>query len=201
MSILVRELLKGKRVVLASQSPRRRELMHLLTDDFEIVSPQCEEKSPKKLDKAEEYPLVFSQLKCNDVVEQCKPDDNTIVIACDTVVIYNNEIFGKPKDEADALRMLKTLSGNVHEVVSALCVWYRGNYHFALPVALVKFRDNTEEELRCYISTGEPMDKAGAYGIQELGSMLVESMSGDYNTVVGLPVNDLAKLLYKALTE
>ncbi len=198
MSILVRELLKNKRVVLGSQSPRRRELLHLLTDDFEVIPSRCEEIIPEGL-KPEEVPVCLAEQKCRDVVGSCSPDENTIVIGCDTVVILGDEILGKPADEADALRMLTELSGSNHRVVSGLCVWYRGSYHTSFDDAWVTFSGHTEEELRYYVSTGEPMDKAGAYGIQELGGLLAASIDGDFNSIVGLPVNELANVLYRLL--
>lgn len=198
MSVLVRELLKGKRVVLGSQSPRRRELLHLLTDDFEVQPSQCEEIVPKGV-PAVEVPICLAEQKCRDVVSRCQPDDNTIVIGCDTVVILRDEILGKPKDEEDAFRMLSSLCAETHQVVSGLCVWYKGRYHTSYDDAWVTFSAHTDEELRYYISTGEPMDKAGAYGIQELGGLLASNVDGDYNSIVGLPVNELSTVICSIL--
>ena len=198
MSVLVKELLKGKRVVLASQSPRRRELLHILTDDFEVQPSKCEEIVPDGM-PPEQVPVCLAEQKCRDVAEGCSADDDTIVIGCDTVVILGDKILGKPADGEDAFRMLKALSGSTHLVVSGLCVWYRGEYHTSSDKAYVSFSNHTDEELRYYIATGEPMDKAGAYGIQELGGLLSEGIKGDYYSIVGLPVNALSKLLYKLL--
>ena len=200
MSVLVKELLKGKRVVLGSNSPRRRELLHILTDDFEVQPSHCEEIVPEGI-PAQEVPICLAEQKCRDVVSRCQPDDNTIVIGCDTVVILGSEILGKPKDQEDAFRMLSSLCAETHRVVSGLCVWYKGRYHTSYDDAWVTFSAHSEEELRYYVSTGEPMDKAGAYGIQELGGLLASNIEGDYYSIVGLPVNELAAVLTKMLTD
>ncbi len=194
MYIKARDLLKGKRVVLASKSPRRRELLHLLTDDFEIIPAEGEETVPDDL-RAEEVPVHLAGLKCREVAERIAPDDNTIVIGCDTVVIQDGKVLGKPSDEQQALEMLSALSGRAHIVVSGLSVYHRGEYRTGAGMASVSFYPADEEQLKAYIATGEPMDKAGAYGIQGIGGLLVKGISGDYNSVVGLPVNELARIV------
>ena len=200
MYINARDLLKDKRVVLASKSPRRKELLHLLTDSFEVIPAEGEETSPSDL-RAEEVPIYLADLKCREVAERCSPDDNTVVIGCDTVVIQEGKVLGKPADEQDALRMLTDLSGRSHIVVSGLSVFYRGEYHTGAGLASVTFYPADEQQLKAYIATGEPMDKAGAYGIQGIGGLLVKGINGDYNSVVGLPVNELARIVTEMLTD
>lgn len=198
MSFLIRQLLSDKRVVLASQSPRRRELMHMLADCFEVIPSECEETVPEGMEAAD-IPAQLALQKCRDVAARCNPCGNTIVIGCDTVVISGGKPLGKPADEADALRMLSALSGREHSVVSGLSVYYNGIYRTDSVTADVQFRSCSEAELRAYIATGEPMDKAGAYGIQGLGGLLVERIRGDYYAIVGLPVARLAEMLYDML--
>lgn len=198
MSFLARDVLADKRVVLASQSPRRRELTKMLTDSFEVIPSDCDENVPDGM-AAAKIPEYLAERKCRDVVRSCKADDRTIVIGCDTVVISGGKALGKPADEADALAMLTELSGREHSVVSGLCVYYRGAFRTASVAADVRFRRCTEAELRAYIATGEPMDKAGSYGIQGLGGLLVDHICGDYYTIVGLPVARLAEMLYDIL--
>lgn len=194
MYIKAREILKNKRVVLASKSPRRKELLHLLTDSFEVIPAEGEESAPADL-RAEQVPIYLADLKCREVAGRCRPDDDTIVIGCDTVVISSGKVLGKPADEMDALNMLSELAGKSHTVVSGLSVFSRGRYLTGAGMASVTFYPADEEQLMSYIATGEPMDKAGAYGIQGIGGLLVREINGDYNSVVGLPVNELARLI------
>ncbi|MBR1724467.1 MAG: septum formation protein Maf [Ruminococcus sp.] len=200
MYIKARELIKGKRVVLASKSPRRRELLHLLTDDFEVIPAVGEESAPEDI-RVEEIPILLADQKCREVAESCAPDDDTIVIGCDTVVISGGRVLGKPADEQDALRMLTELSGCTHMVISGLSVYCRGKYHTGAGLASVTFYPADEQQLKAYIATGEPMDKAGAYGIQGIGGLLVMGINGDYNSVVGLPVNELSRIITEILAD
>lgn len=197
MYIDARKMLRGRKVVLASASPRRRELMHLLTDEFEVIPAAGEEHSPKGL-RAEEVPIFLAEQKCREVAANCAAD--AIVIGCDTVVISGGKILGKPTDEADALAMLTDLAGKTHIVVSGLCVSCGGKILTGAGVTEVSFYPADRRQLLDYIATGEPMDKAGAYGIQGIGGFLVRGINGDYNSVVGLPVNELARLIME-LTE
>ena len=127
-------------------------------------------------------------------VAQRHPD--AAVIAADTVVVLNGEYFGKPQDEQDAIWMLSTLSGETHEVYTGLMVLYNGGSDFAVQRTEVTFRELTDEEIAEYIATGEPMDKAGAYGIQGLGASLISEINGDYFNVMGLPVGLLRAMLF-----
>ncbi len=186
--------LEGKRVVLASASPRRRELMHMLTDEFEIIPAVGDESYPEGM-ASSDVPLYLARLKCEEVAHRCEPDSETIIIGCDTVVVADDEIFGKPRDDADALRMLEALEGGEHFVYSGVCIFYRGEYYSMLGGTRVRFYPASRDELMAYVRTGEPRGKAGAYAIQGLGGLLVEGIDGDFNNVVGLPVSLMAQRL------
>ena len=181
-------------LVLASQSPRRKELLKLISEDFTI----CPDDSPENADEsllAHDYVLTLSMEKCMNVAE--KFDDEAIVIGADTVVVADGKILGKPQSEDDALNMLKALSGNIHSVYTGVTVMSRGEHKVIsfFEKTDVHFYELTEEEIKRYIKTKEPMDKAGAYGIQEKGALFVKKIDGDYNNVVGLPVARLARVL------
>ena len=171
-------------VILASQSPRRKQLMGLLFDSFDIIPSRAEEKIPAGM-KNENVPVHLALLKAKEVARR-HPD--SLVIASDTVVIADGCILGKPKDENDAEKMLSSLSGKTHTVVTG-CVLQKGEKTLAFSdTAKVEFYPLTKEEIRAYIATGEPMDKAGAYGIQGKGALLVKGIEGDFYNVMGFPV-------------
>ena len=180
-------------IILASQSPRRRELLGQmgLTDFIvrpakgeEVIAPDL---SPDKL--VEE----LSRQKCAEVAALSQCDD--LVIAADTVVAIDGTVLGKPRSVQDAYAMLARLSGRHHTVYTGVTVSRNGVRLTAHEATRVHFRPLTAEEIEAYVSTGEPMDKAGSYGIQGYGSMLVEGISGDYFNVVGLPVCLLGRML------
>ena len=178
--------------VLASQSPRRRELLERIgISNFEILPARGKEIMDPSLSPAE---LVeeLSRQKCMEVAA-LRPE--ALVIAADTVVSIDGAVLGKPRSEEDAFSMLTRLSGQTHQVYTGITVWEDGCRTTGHEVTQVKFRPLTGQEIFCYIQTGEPMDKAGAYGIQGYGSLLVESISGDYYNVMGLPVCRLARML------
>jgi len=180
-------------IVLASQSPRRRELLGQMGFTDFIVRPARGEEvvdpdlSPDKL--VEE----LSRQKCAEVAANSEPD--ALVIAADTVVAIDGTVLGKPRSVQDAFAMLSRLSGRHHTVYTGVTVRRGEQIRTAHEATRVHFRTLTNEEIEAYISTGEPMDKAGSYGIQGYGSMLVEGISGDYFNVVGLPVCLLGRML------
>ena len=180
-----------KRIVLASASPRRRELIRLITDDVVCIASGEDESLPQGI-KAEEVPLYLSKLKGESVAKNY-PD--SIVIGSDTVVIHEGKILSKPVSEQDAFRKLRSLSGKTHSVITACCVICGGKTSVFSEKTQVEFYELTDEEIRSYIETGEPMDKAGAYGIQGKGSLFVKEIRGDYFNVVGLPVARLYREL------
>lgn len=180
-------------IILASQSPRRRELLAQMgVPQFEVVPALGEEIASPGLSPAQ-LVEVLSRQKAEEVAVQAGPDD--VVIAADTVVAVDGAVLGKPRDPADAARMLSLLSGRAHTVYTGVTV-RRGTFSLTAHEATqVRFRPLTQSEISAYIATGEPMDKAGAYGIQGYGCLLVEGISGDYFNVVGLPVCRLGKIL------
>lgn len=170
--------------VLASKSPRRAELMRYISPDFEILPAECGENPPDGIEP-DEMPEFLAVQKALDVFKK-RPD--SLVIGCDTVVILNNEIMGKPKDSDDAFRMLKALSGRVHTVVSGVCICYKGKTLSFTQKTAVEFYPVSDEDINRYIREACPLDKAGSYGIQDEGALFVKEISGDYYNVVGLPV-------------
>lgn len=178
-------------LILASGSPRRRELLSLITDEFEILVSGCDEFVPEGT-PAKKVPAILAEQKAL-AVAKFRPEDT--VIGSDTVVVLNNEIFGKPKDKAHAHAMLKALSGKKHFVYTGVAVAEKGEVRSFVQKTEVEFYELSDETIEKYIATGEPMDKAGAYGIQGKGSVLVKGIVGDYFNVMGLPVAETARFL------
>lgn len=178
-------------IVLASASPRRRELLTLAGIEYKVVPSECEEILPEKITPPEAVKSLAEQ-KADDVYKRY-PDD--IIIAADTVVALGGKILGKPKNEEDAFQMLSSLSGNIHTVYTGVCIMKNGKKDVFFSATEVEFYPLTDEEINAYIATGEPMDKAGAYGIQGKGSLLVKRISGDYFNVVGLPLAETVRRL------
>lgn len=183
-----KDLLLEYDVILASQSPRRKELLQLICGNFRIIPSDCEEIIPQDI-LPESIAEYLSDIKCRCIAEIY---DNSLVIGCDTVVICDSIVLGKPKDEKDASRMLGLLSGKTHKVITGCTIAINKKYMSFSVETKVKFRTLDDEQINAYIATGEPMDKAGAYGIQGNGALLVEKIDGDYFNVVGLPVSELA---------
>ena len=183
-------------IILASASPRRRELLSAMGIGKFDIRPSCHE-SPLRTDMDEAGAVELIALgKARDI--SSKADKGDTVIAADTLVFLDGKALGKPKSEAEAKNMLSALSGREHRVITGLAVIADGREYTDAVTTLVRFLPLTEEQIDWYVSTGEPMDKAGAYGIQGLGGMLIEGITGDYFNVVGLPVARLARLLEAA---
>ncbi len=174
-------------IILASGSPRRRELMHLITDDFTVKTTDADETLPGGI-PAENAAEYLAAVKAKAGAEMYP--ENT-VIGCDTVVIIDGEILGKPKNRADALRMLRLLSGRTHKVITGVAIAEGESVHSFSEVTEVTFCEITDSELERYLDTDEPYDKAGAYGIQGKASVFISGIKGDYFNVVGLPVSRL----------
>ena len=181
-------------IILASQSPRRRELLKRMGVDFRVIAPDIDEHMDRAL-PPEELVRRISAEKARAVREQA--GDDPIIIAADTVVALDGAVLGKPADELEAFKMLSTLSGVRHQVYTGLTVLRGETVYTVSEETSVAFRELTEEEIACYLQTGEPMDKAGAYGIQGYGALFIEGIQGDYYNVMGLPVCRLGKLLKK----
>ena len=179
------------RIVLASGSPRRQELLGRMgIRDFVVSVPQAEEVCPEDL-SPEETVCRISRQKSGAVSAQ----EDDIVITADTMVFLDGKRLGKPRDEADALRMLTALQGRHHTVCTGVTVRQGQRMLTRAQSTQVWFRSASTEELKAYIRSGEPMDKAGAYGVQGLGALLVERIDGDFFNVMGLPVLLLSRML------
>ena len=179
-------------LILASKSPRRRELLAQMgLTDFEIHPALGEELAQPDLTPPE---LVQALHKAQEVA-QAFAQSGDVVIGADTIVVLDGQVLGKPHDEAHALAMLTALSGREHHVYTGVAVLQDGRALVQVEDTAVWFRNASEGELRRYIATGEPMDKAGAYGIQGRGGLLVSRIQGDYTNVVGLPIVRLASML------
>lgn len=181
------------RVILASSSPRRLQLLQQIGIEVEVRPAAFDELSTGKM--ADEVVLANAVGKCQAVCAAC--GDKVPVIAADTVVVLDNQILGKPKDAADAVRMLTELSGRTHKVLTGVAVSFDGRQLAEVCETEVIFRTLTAAEIADYVATGEPLDKAGAYGIQGRGAVFVEKINGCYNNVVGLPLTRLHLMLAK----
>ncbi len=180
-------------IILASASPRRRELLDQIKVSYQVYAVDLDETPLPN-----EQPLAYVQRVAAEKSALCvaKLNPTLPVLAADTSVILGDIIIGKPKDQADALAMLRLLSGRTHQVVSAVSL--RGSEHFeAISITEVTFRDLSEQEILAYWQTGEPLDKAGAYAIQGVGGLFVQSIVGSFSGVVGLPLFETAQLLSK----
>lgn len=177
--------------VLASASPRRKELLRQIISTFEVLPATKEEKVNLSL-FPEQMACALAEQKCDEVFEK-RPQ--ATVIACDTIVVFSGEVIGKPKDCEDAERTLKKLSGKTHLVITGVCV--KNRYHKAVDFERteVTFNRLSDEFIKSYIESGSPLDKAGSYGIQDKG--VVKEYYGSYTNVVGLPVTLTRKLLEK----
>jgi septum formation protein len=177
-------------LVLASSSPRRRQLLEMLGLTVEVRPPHIVEER-----RADESPRDYVERLAR---EKAAAVPGNLVLAADTTVVVDNEVLEKPADEADALRMLERLAGRTHEVITAVALRTDGGTRQATDVTRVTFRAADQALLRDYIATGEPMDKAGAYGIQGYGAALVEGIEGDFFGVMGLPLRLVLDLLAQA---
>ena len=188
---------KEMRIILASASPRRRELLSQLGVEFEVCPSQGEEKITEHL--PELAVMQLAQQKAADIAG--KTEGDAWMLGADTIVVYDQKILGKPKDEEDAKRMLGMLQNHRHQVYTGVCIWKKENGSEEIRCFYEKtdvvFYPMTEEEIAKYVATGEPMDKAGSYGIQGIGGLYVREIHGDYNNVVGLPIARLYHELQK----
>jgi septum formation protein len=178
-------------VVLASASPRRRELLRLIGIEADVIPADIDESV-----FVGETPAAHVERLARRKAEVIAgAAENAAVIGADTVVVLNDEILGKPAHAAEAARMLKMLSGKTHTVFTGVAVWYGDQLYSAHDQVSVTFRKLTAEDIKAYIATGEPLDKAGAYGIQGYGATIVTRIEGDYFAVMGLSVARLVSLL------
>ena len=187
-----------KHIILASASPRRKEILELADLDFDIMPSDAEEITTKT--EPHEVVMELASIKARDIYE--RSDKQSMVIGADTVVAYHGQVLGKPADEADAKRTLMMLSGQTHEVYTGVAILSYNNacekeiINHAVETK-VHVHEMSEEEIRAYIATGDPMDKAGAYGIQGSFAAYIDGIEGDYYNVVGLPVSYVYQQLKK----
>lgn len=178
-------------LILASQSPRRKELLGYITQDFTVKVSDADETLKEGM-TPEETVMYLATIKGEAVSEEFADDT---VISADTVVVSDSTILGKPHSTEEAFSMLKSLSGKTHSVFTGVCIISADKKICFAEKTEVTFADLSDDEIIAYISTGEPFDKAGAYGIQGKGSVLITSVSGDYYNVMGLPVARLNRIL------
>ena len=183
------------KIILASASERRSELLKRLVDDFEILVSDFDESTVKYKGSVDEYVKEIALGKAMKIKD--KASEDSIIISADTVVVFKGKVLGKPKDEKDAFNMLKALQGNIHYVYSGLAILNKKTNIIKQESVKTKviFSEISDEEILKYIKTKEPMDKAGSYGIQGYGGVFVEGIEGCYYNVVGLPLNRLKSLL------
>nr|WP_263325559.1 Maf family protein [Neobacillus sp. Marseille-Q6967] len=173
-----------KNLILASSSPRRKELLENLRLTFTISSSEVDESFDPKL-SPEDVVMDLAERKAKVIFQE---NPNAFVIGSDTIVVADGQVLGKPADEAEAVCMLNTLSGKQHDVYTGVAILSENGITRFYEKTEVWFWELTNQEIESYVQTGEPLDKAGAYGIQGYGSMLVKKINGDYYAVVGLPV-------------
>ena len=199
----------NKRIILASASPRRRELLSLVTDNFEVLTAEVDERAAEIRMEEDGVPALkvsehLAEIKAQAVFDTLTEEEKevSIVIGADTSVILDSIIFGKPADREEAVRMLSLLSGHTHVVATGVCIFAGGKKHVFTEETSVEFNaldDYQKELIEAYCDTGSPFDKAGGYGIQDMGALLVRKIDGDYSNVVGFPVSRLARELSNML--
>ena len=178
-----------KKLILASGSPRRQQLLRQIGVEPEVFPVDAEEiKIGNPADVVQ-----INAIKKAETAAKLRPEET--VLAADTIVAFENKILGKPGDEAEAFAMLKMLSGNVHSVFTGIAAYENGQLKYQVVESKVYFFELTDNAIKGYIATGEPMDKAGAYGIQGKGAVFVKAIAGDYNNIVGLPVAALKNIM------
>ncbi|MGB0770647.1 MAG: Maf-like protein [Flavobacteriaceae bacterium] len=192
---MLKNRLKSKNLILASGSPRRQELLKSLGVPFEIRIREIDEVYPKHLKKSE-ISDYLAQLKSNAFVEELNPKD--LLITSDTIVWYHNMALGKPKSKDDAFQMLQKLSGKTHEVITSVCLKSLQKEDIFNSITKVTFKELSSEEIQFYIDNYNPMDKAGAYGIQDwIGQIGVTKIEGSYFNVMGFPIHKIYSQLLK----
>ena len=184
-----------KKFILASASPRRVQLLKKIIKKFKVVPSQVQE-SEISAKTPEAFAVKAAIAKAEDVALKVR---SAIVIGADTIVVLGQKILGKPKSKKEAIRMLESLAGRTHKVITGIAVVDSESFekYADYEVTRVKMKKVSDKEIIDYVKSGKPMDKAGSYGIQEIEEVFIEKIKGDYNNVVGLPVRKLKKLLHK----
>ena len=185
------KIMTNHQIILASESPRRKELFGKLGIPFE-VQPSSVNEEVEGEHTPEEFALSIAKLKATAIAEK---NPHAVVIGADTTVRLGNELLSKPANNEEAKKYLQKLSGKVHNVITGVSIQGMGSSLGFTESTLVKFYDLTDEQIDAYVATGDSLDKAGAYGIQTMGGLFVEKIQGDYNNVVGLPISRLFQTL------
>ena len=182
--------------ILASSSPRRRELLLRLQTPFDIILPDVDESIIPPDGSPETYCTALAELKANDISQHYP---NNLVIGSDTIVVLDDQIMGKPDDKAQAQKMLESLSGRTHHVYTGVCLkWAERNiHHLFAEITMVTFRELEERDINHYIESSPPYDKAGSYGIQDWSAVFVQEIKGCYDNVVGFPISRFYQELKK----
>lgn len=179
------------RIILASKSPRRKELLSLITKDFEVIESDFNEEVNENLIPEEKVKKI-AQEKARDVLNKISKED-AIIISGDTIVVVDNEILGKPKDKEDAIRMLKLLAGRSHEVMTAISIIILKNGEVTekteCDISNVHVKQLSDDDIEKWLNTGNAWDKAGAYAIQQEFAVHIDKINGNYSTIVGLPIH------------
>ncbi len=186
------------KIILASKSPRRKQLLEWAEIPFEILVCETDETYPKHL-SLEEIPIHIARQKAiaaRDYIEINSIQEPAPILSADTIVVVESEVIGKPRDEAEAIRILQKLSGNTHRVMTGVTILWEGREHSFCDITEVSFHPLSEEQIRYYVKQYQPFDKAGAYAIQEwIGVTGIKSIQGDFYNVMGLPVSRVVKIL------
>lgn len=185
-------------IILASASPRRKLLLTLITPNFQVIPADIDEAAVSVGVLPQMQPMFLAQQKALSIAKRYK---DALIIGSDTAVLIDDEILGKPKDVQDAKRMLRLLSGKTHTVITGCCLSFNKKNRCFSEKTQVTFYPLSEEEIDAYIETGEPFDKAGAYGMQDKGSLLVKRIEGDCFNVIGLPIARLAREIQELLKQ
>ena len=184
-----------QKIILASQSPRRRELLHLAEIPFEVIVADTDESYPGGLTPAE-VAVHIAKNKALAVAQ--KTNNGLLILAADTIVVCDNKIIGKPADRAEAIEILKTISGNTHEVITGVCMLQKQKKISFFDTTTVSFHPLTDQQIGYYVDKYKPYDKAGAYAIQEwIGAVGIKRIDGDFYNVMGLPVSRVAQALQR----
>lgn len=195
--MMIHELLRHKKIILASVSPRRKELFSLLGISFEAIPAKIEEPINNE---APQTQAMQNALRKAQLVKD-KVDKDALVVSADTIVVLDNHILGKPADTKEAGNYLRLLSGRTHSVFTGICIYYNEIANINYEQTFVTFAELSETEIDSYLATGEPLDKAGAYGIQGFGAQFVTKVEGCYFNVMGFPIRLFYEMLKTILVE
>lgn len=178
--------------ILASKSPRRKQLLHRLLKKFIVESADIDESYPSNI-KFSQIPISIAQKKA--ITIQKRHEQDCCIISADTIVVLNNQVLGKPQSHNEAVQMLKMLSNQTHRVITGVCILKGKTKKTFYSTTSVTFYDLSEEEIKNYVATKSPFDKAGGYGIQDEGALFVKKINGDFYNVMGLPIAKLSRIL------